>query len=170
MDKVFLLGNIQFPSDTNSIFPQNPLECLLVSQFTPKAGFGCCVFEFLYRYFSIGLVEDSFHNYFHYNCSSRYFLERIPAFLQKGADRKIPYAESDTNCSADAKFVKFFHEFFLWGFSDIQQLALELQMSVGWNRSLVPLVPIGFVGRDLNGSLSADLHALCGSNECENAD
>lgn len=79
---------------------------------------------------------------------------------QKWTDCQIPDAKDKSSRPTDTKVVQGRHEFFLWCLIDFDELAFKLQVRVGWDCSLVPLVAVSLVGRDFDGSLPADLHSL----------
>ena len=79
---------------------------------------------------------------------------------QKWTDCQIPDADGESNSPTDTEIVQGRHEFFLRRLIDFDEFAFELQVRIGWDRSLVPLVAISLVGRDFDGSLAAHLHSL----------
>ena len=80
--------------------------------------------------------------------------------FQKRAQTQVSEADHDSDRPGDAKVLEIFPQFFLRSLGDVQELALELQVRVGRDGSLVPLVAVSLVGGNADGPLSANPHAL----------
>ena len=81
-------------------------------------------------------------------------------YVQKRTGCEVSDTDGDSNRPTDTKVVEGRHELFLGCLVDAEKLALELQVRIRWNCSLVPLVSVSLVGRDFDSPLSADAHSL----------
>ena len=83
-----------------------------------------------------------------------------PSLLQKGTDGQITETHANTNGSSNTKIIELFHDFLLRGLCNIREFAIEFQMRIGRDGSLVPLISVSLCGWDANDAFAADFHAL----------